>query len=143
MENEKVLETNLYNLIDEKSNSNVVIQGLTGILGFPYTLIADGAVLFTHYSPMLNQIRMLYNRTPVNESVLAPILRGSSEDLLFDLLADKLLGQIPIVGVYFNIICAKTLTWRLGLLFAVLAKQGEEINDINVKDTVQMRNNFV
>ena len=46
-----------YEIINEKASSNIVIQGLSGVLGFPFTLLADGAVIFTHYGTMLNEIR--------------------------------------------------------------------------------------
>ena len=38
-----------YEIINSKASSNIAIQGLSGILGFPFTLLADGAVIFTHY----------------------------------------------------------------------------------------------
>lgn len=45
-----------YEIINDKAGSNIVIQGLSGVLGFPFTLLADGAVIFTHYGTMLNEI---------------------------------------------------------------------------------------
>ena len=59
------------------------------------------------------------------------LLPGLSEELLFDLIGDKILGNVPFVGIYFNAVCAKTLTWRLGILFAKLSMAGE---DISVED---------
>ncbi len=114
-----------YKLIEEKANSNTLIQGLTGLVGFPLTLIADGAVVFTHYGAMLNEIRALKGCGPVTADVIKPIVTSISGEILFDLVADKVLGQIPLIGIYFNVICAKTMTWRLGVLFAMLAKRGE------------------
>lgn len=64
-----------YEIINAKASSNVVIQGLSGILGFPFTLLADGTVIFTHYGSMLNEIRSLYGRKPVNEKVVTTIIK--------------------------------------------------------------------
>ena len=117
-----------YKLIEEKANSNTLIQGLTGLVGFPFTLLADGAVIFTHYGAMLNEIRALKGYGPVTSDVIKPIVTSISSEILFDLIADKVLGQIPLIGIYFNVICAKTMTWRLGILFAMLAQRGEGLS---------------
>lgn len=127
-----------YQIIDSKASSNMVLQGLSGVMGFPFTLMADAAVLFTHYGKMLNEIRDLYGREPVNESVISDIISGISNELLFDIVADKFLGNIPLIGIYFNSICAKTMTWRLGILFTMLAARGEEINSSAVANTTRL-----
>ena len=127
-----------YEIINSKASSNIAIQGLSGILGFPFTLLADGAVIFTHYGTMLNEIRSLYGRTPVSESVVTTIVKGISSELIFDVVADKVLGNVPLIGVYFNAICAKTMTWRLGILFTMLSARGEAIDDNTVADTTKL-----
>jgi len=127
-----------YEIINSKASSNIAIQGLSGILGFPFTLLADGAVIFTHYGTMLNEIRSLYGRTPVSESVVTTIVKGISSELIFDVVADKVLGNVPLIGVYFNAICAKTMTWRLGILFTMLSARGEAIDDATVQDTTKL-----
>jgi len=127
-----------YEIINSKASSNIAIQGLSGVLGFPFTLLADGAIIFTHYGPMLNEIRSLYGRTPVSESVVSTIVKGISSELIFDVVADKVLGNVPLVGVYFNAICAKTMTWRLGILFTMLSARGEAIDDKTVADTTKL-----
>ena len=127
-----------YEIINQKASSNIAIQGLTGILGFPFTLIADGAVIFTHYGAMLNEIRSLYGRTPVSETVVTSIMKGISSELIFDIVADKFLGNVPLIGIYFNAICAKTMTWRLGILFTMLSARGEAIDDYTVQDTTKL-----
>lgn len=135
---EQELARKAYMIINEKASSNVVIQGMSGILGFPFTLIADGAVVFTHYGTMLNEIRSLYHRMPVNEDVLNSIVKGISSELLFDIVADKILGNVPLIGIYFNAICAKAMTWRLGILFTMLSSRGEEISDKTVGETTKL-----
>lgn len=127
-----------YEIINEKASSNIVIQGLSGVLGFPFTLLADGAVIFTHYGSMLNEIRSLYGRTPVSEAVVTSIVKGISNELIFDVVADKFLGNVPVVGIYFNAICAKTMTWRLGILFTMLSARGEAIDNYTVQDTTKL-----
>lgn len=133
-----LLAKKAYEIIDNKAGSNIAIQGLSGVLGFPFTLLADGAVIFTHYGTMLNEIRSLYGRTPVSETVVTSIVKGISSELLFDIVADKFLGNVPLVGIYFNIICAKTMTWRLGILFTMLSARGEAIDDYTVQDTTKL-----
>jgi uncharacterized protein (DUF697 family) len=127
-----------YETINEKASSNIVIQGLSGVLGFPFTLLADGAVIFTHYGTILNEIRSLYGRTPVSEGVVTTIVKGISSELLFDIVADKVLGQVPLIGIYFNAICAKTMTWRLGILFTMLSARGEAIDEKAVQETTKL-----
>lgn len=123
-----------YRLINDYANSNIVLQGLSGVFGFPTTLLADGAVVFTHYAPMLDKIRELYGRKPIEKDALMPIVKNISNEILFDIMVDKVLGQIPLAGIYFNVICAKAMTWRLGMLFAILASRGESINTDEVKN---------
>ena len=77
-------------------------------------------------------------RTPVSESVVTTIVKGISSELIFDVVADKVLGNVPLIGVYFNAICAKTMTWRLGILFTMLSARGEAIDDATVQDTTKL-----
>lgn len=130
----KRFAASVYRIIEEKADSNSLIQGLTGIVGFPLTLIADGAVVFTHYGAMINEIRGLCGFAPVTVDILEPIVKSISGEILFDLVTDKVLGQIPVIGIYFNAICAKTMTWRLGILFAMLAGRGEGMEESDMKE---------
>lgn len=136
--NNTILAKKAYEIINSKASSNIAIQGLSGVLGFPFTLLADGAVIFTHYGTMLNEIRSLFGRTPVSENVVSSIVKGISSELIFDVVADKFLGNVPLVGIYFNAICAKTMTWRLGILFTMLSARGEAIDDYAVQDTIKL-----
>lgn len=124
----------VYEFIDRESESNMSMQGLSGILGFPFTVIGDIAVLFTHYGPMLNHIRGMYGREPVSSGYISPLINGCKKELLADLIADKVIGNIPVIGIASNIMCAKAMTWRLGILFAMLAVKSEEIH----QDTVEL-----
>ena len=126
-----------YELIQKKADSNEMIQAVSSVLGFPYTLLADAGVYFSHYVPMLNAIRKIYGRNPLEEGVIAPILKGCKSEIFADILLDKLIGQIPVVGIAANIMCAKTLTWRLGTLFAMLAAKDSEIREADVIGAVR------
>ena len=134
----KSLEDLVYNMIDSKAKTNVAMQGASGLLGWPFTIAADVGVVFTHYGPMLNDIRTLYGRKPVDAESIVPIIRGCSTELLADLVLDKLVGQIPVIGFGANIICAKAMNWRLGILFAMLSSSGEEIDVENVQKAVKL-----
>lgn len=127
------LEDKIYELIDSNSQTNILMQGVSGLLGWPWTLAADVGVVFTHYGPMLNSIRLMYGRSEMNLDAITPIIQGCSKELISDLILDKAVGQIPVIGFGANIICAKAMTWRLGILFAMLSSRGESINVDNVK----------
>lgn len=125
----------VYELINKKAGSNEAMQGISGVLGFPFTLMADAAVIFTHYGPMVNEIRQMYGRTCVSKDSLFPVIKGASTEILSDLVLDKFIGQMPLVGIASNIMCAKAMTWRIGLLFAMLAARGEAVTDETVRKT--------
>ena len=127
----------VYDLIQNKASSNEFMQGLSGLLGFPFTLIADAGVIFTHYGPMLNSIRSIYGRSPVSAEVVKPILDGCKSEILADILVDKIIGQIPVIGIAANVMCAKTMTWRLGILFGMLAARGEEISSESARNATK------
>ena len=133
-----VLEDKIYNMIDQKAGSNVAMQGISGLLGWPWTAVVDVGVLFTHYGPMLNDIRLLYGRSPISTDAVMPILKGCTQEMLTDLVIDKVIGQIPILGFGANIICAKAMTWRLGILFAMLASRGDTIDVENVQKATHL-----
>lgn len=135
---DQTVELVIYNAINQIANNNLTIQGISGLIGFPATLIVDGAVLFTHYAPLVNSIREIYGQPPVDKDSMITVIKGVSSELLFDFTFDKIVGQIPIVGVYFNAICAKALTWRLGMLFAVLSAEGKEIEKNNVRRIIKL-----
>lgn len=128
----------VYELIQEKATSNEVMQGFSGVLGFPFTLVVDAGIIFTHYGPLLNDIRKIYGRTPLSSEVVGPILNACKSEVLSDLIVDKLIGQLPMIGIAANIMCAKTMTWRLGLLFAMLASRGEDVSEANAMNCVRL-----
>ena len=100
----------VYDIIDGKAGSNIAMQGLSGLMGFPFTAVMDITVFFTHYGPMLNDIRAVYSRPPIGKDELRHIVKGCRQDLLADMVLDKLIGNIPILGLPANMICARAMT---------------------------------
>lgn len=132
-----------YAIIEQKAGSNLAMQGLSALLGFPFTTIVDVSAIFTHYGPMINDIRKIYGLPQINAKALCPILEGCSEEFLSDILFDKIGGQIPILGIPLNMMCAKAMTWRLGILFTMLAARRQEVNLENIRNaTVFIRKLF-
>lgn len=135
-------EAKVYDIIAKKASSNVFVQGLTGWMGFPFTLFADAAVFFTHYGPMLNEIRAVYGRAPLSAECLGAIIKGCKDEVISDIVIDKVIGNIPVIGLPANMIAAKAMTWRLGILFGMLAARGEEINQENVNHAIVLIRNI-
>ena len=128
----------VYKMINSKANSNAFIQGISGIAGFPATIAVDAAVLFTHYEPLINDIRKLYGRSILCGKDISPVLSGMFKEILMDIAVDKVLGHVPVAGIYFNAISAKALTWRLGMLVAIISSRGEEFNKTNLSNIIKL-----
>lgn len=135
---EEAILKSIYKMIKGKANSNAFIQGVTGITGFPSNLVVDGIAIFTHYKPLINDIRKLYGRSEISAKELSPMMGSLVKELLFDVVADKVLGSVPVAGVYFNAVSAKALTWRLGMLVTVLSSRGEEFNKENISSVIKL-----
>ena len=132
----------VYKMINSKANSNAFIQGISGIAGFPATIAVDAAVLFTHYEPMINDIRKLYGRSVLCGKDISPVLSGLFKEILLDIAVDKVLGYIPVAGIYFNAISAKALTWRLGMLVTIISSRGEEFTQDNLSNVIKLIRNI-
>ncbi len=130
-----------YKLINNKAKSNAFIQGISGIAGFPSTLAVDCVVLLTHYEPMINEIRMLYGRHKITASDIPAVFGSLIKEILIDLAVDKFIGNIPVAGIYFNAISAKALTWRLGMLTAVVSSRGEDFKKANLSEVIKLIRN--
>jgi hypothetical protein len=140
--NESALASNAYHVIKNKATTNKWMQGISGGLGFPFTTIVDVGVIATHYVPMFNQIRKIYGRAPLESGNIIPLVKNISKELVADIIVDKVMGNIPIVGIPLNIMCAKAMTWRLGILFAMLSSRGNEIDSNKVGDAVKVIRNM-
>ncbi len=128
----------VYDIISGKAGSNTAMQALSGVMGFPFTAMMDITVFFTHYGPMLNEIRTVYGRPPIRKGDLKHIIKACREELLADMVLDKLIGNIPLLGLPANTICAKAMTWRLGLLFGMLSAKGGEIDPDSVLLSIRL-----
>lgn len=128
------IENKVYDIIDKTASSNVLIQALSGIAGFPFTLFADTGVIFTHYGKMFNQIRELYEHEPIGKEAIGTFISGCKDEVLIDIVVDKILGNIPIIGIPANMIAARAMTWRLGLVMGMLSARGESIDAENVRN---------
>ena len=73
---------------------------------------------------------------------LWPIIKGCKDEVVSDIVIDKVIGNIPIIGFPANMIAAKAMTWRLGILFGMLASRGEEINQENVEHAIVLIRNI-
>ena len=132
-----------YREIKSKANSNMFIQGASSIFSGALMYGVDVAVIGTHYTPMFYNMRRIYGRGALEKSAVLPIITNILPEVMFDVAFDKMLGGVPVVGIYTNMMCAKTLTWRLGILFAMLASRGEDIDSDIVKDCMfVIRNMF-
>lgn len=130
--------TEAYEQINSKANQNSFVQGITGFAGFPLTLAVDVGSIPLVYADLWNDIRRLYGHAPVGTTGLVKIVTELVPEVLTDLVVDKALGNIPVVGVYFNAICAKAMTWRLGTLFAMLSARGEDIPIPSVRKAMEL-----
>lgn len=138
---EKVFDM-VYKNVGKAANSNAFMQSLSGLVGAPATLAIDALAIFTHYEPMINDIRTLYGREPVSAKDFTPLAGSLLKEIIVDIAVDKVMGSIPVAGVYFNAISAKALTWRLGMITAILSSRGSEINRDVVSDVVKLVRNL-
>ncbi len=126
-----------YKLINDRANSNSFMQGASGILGFIATTAVDIYALKI-YTDMWDDIRKVYNQPKIDVDDAVNVIKNILTEVVSDIALDKVLGNIPLVGIYFNAICAKQMTWRLGTLFTMLASRGVNINNTNCKEAIIM-----
>ncbi len=127
-----------YDLINSKAQSNSFIHGFSGILGFITTIAADVATIPAIYGKMWDEVRSIYGYKPVGSDAVKTVLMQVMPEVLSDIAFDKILGNVPIVGIYFNAICAKQMAWRLGTLFAFMSARGSEIPSEKVAEAMAL-----
>lgn len=128
-----------YKMISKKANSNAIFQGISGLGGIAGRVVADAAVLLTHYEPLVNDIRKLYGRNSLSLKEISPVFNGLLKDLLKDIAVDKIVGKaVPVAGIYLNLLSARVLTWRIGLVALILSSRGEEFDRTNVSDVAKL-----
>ena len=127
-----------YQIIDNKANSNAVLQGISGFFGFVATMAVDVGTIPLIYATLWNEIRAVYGQPEIGTDDALKVIANILPEVLSDAVFDKVLGNVPIIGVYFNAICAKQMTWRLGTLFTLLASRGEAISSVKCKEAMMM-----
>lgn len=127
----------VYTLISNTANQNTVIQGLGGILGTFTSVGADIYALKIYYG-LWNSIREMYGYPEITSADVETIVTKIGKELVYDIAFDKVIGYIPLIGIATNIMCAKTLTWRLGILFGMLSARGSEVPDDSVNECVKL-----
>ena len=90
------------------------------------------------YATLWNEIRAVYGQPEIGTDDALKVIANILPEVLSDAVFDKVLGNVPIIGVYFNAICAKQMTWRLGTLFTLLASRGEAISSVKCKEAMMM-----
>lgn len=104
---------------------NMGAQGVSGFVGMGVNLVVDVAAI-PFYARHWNEIRAIYGKGALSLDRASAYLQPNVGFIVEDLIFDKALGSLPILGVYFNAAFAKALTWRLGAWFGVLCALGEE-----------------
>src|SRR3954462_6251802 len=108
------------------ATGNLIAQGASGFFGFAANLFVDAAAV-PFYAQLWNEVRGIYGKGEITAEATRAYLKPNLGFLAQDLLWDKIVGSIPIIGVPFNIAFAKALTWRLGAWFGFLsAIDGED-----------------
>lgn len=130
--------TRCYNIINNKANNNAFIQGCSGFFGFVATIATDTASIPMIYSSLWNEIRSIYGQPSIKTDDAIQVISSILPEVLTDIVFDKFLGNVPVVGIYFNAICAKQMTWRLGTLFSLLASRGEDISYLKCKEAMSV-----
>lgn len=125
-----------YGLINKTTEKNMIMQGISGFFGPMGAIGTDVYVIVKVYSPMINEIRKQYGRKPIDKKILVDFIKGALKEVFNDMIFDKVLGSVPVMGVYFNAVCARAMTWRIGILFTMLASRGEDAKVEQIKETM-------
>lgn len=107
------------------ANGNALAQGASGLFGGGVNLLVDAAAI-PFYVDLWNEVRRIYGRGEITLQAAREYLKPNMAFLVQDLVWDKAIGSIPIIGIPFNIAFGKALTWRLGAWFGMLAALGAD-----------------
>jgi hypothetical protein len=107
------------------ATGNAIAQGASGIVGGGVNLLVDAAAI-PFYVDLWNSVRRIYGRGEITLQAAQEYLKPNLAFLVQDVVWDKAIGSIPIIGIPFNIAFGKALTWRLGAWFGMLAALGAE-----------------
>jgi hypothetical protein len=130
--------TQVYDRTRTLATGNLIAQGTSGLFGFAANLLVDAAAI-PFYAQLWSDIRSIYGKGEITAEATKAYLKPNLGFLAQDLLWDKVVGSIPIIGVPFNIVFAKALTWRLGAWFGLLsAIAGEDDSEALTRATLQL-----
>lgn len=111
---------------------------MSGFFGFIATTAVDVGAIPLIYATLWNEIRAVYGQPEIQTDDALKVIANILPEVLSYAIFDKVLGNVPIIGVYFNAICAKQMTWRLGTLFTLLASRGDDISSVKCKEAMML-----
>jgi hypothetical protein len=115
----------VYERTSSLATGNLIAQGASGFFGFAANLLVDAAAI-PFYAQLWTEIRGIYGKGEITAEAVRAYVKPNLGFLAQDLLWDKVVGSIPIIGIPFNIAFAKALTWRLGAWFGLLSAIADE-----------------
>ncbi|WP_448625124.1 hypothetical protein [Geodermatophilus sp. URMC 64] len=127
----------VYDRTGSLATGNLIAQGASGFFGFAANLLVDAAAV-PFYAQLWNEIRGIYGKGEITAEAVKAYLKPNLGFLAQDLLWDKVVGSIPIIGVPFNIVFAKALTWRLGAWFGLLSAIADDDSEALTRDTLRL-----
>jgi hypothetical protein len=128
----------VYDRTSTLATGNLIAQGASGFFGFAANIFVDVAAI-PFYARLWSEVRGIYGKGEITAEAARAYLKPNVGFLAQDLLWDKIVGSIPIIGVPFNIAFAKALTWRLGAWFGFLsAIDGEDDDEALTEATMQL-----
>lgn len=115
----------VYDLTKKVATAGMWAEGLSGVVGFGLPLLVDAGMIGV-YSDMWNDIRGVYGKGKITAHAAQEYLKHNIRFVIEDFVWDTMLGNIPGIGIPFNVVFAKATTWRLGIWFGTLAALGDE-----------------
>ncbi|NYJ06581.1 hypothetical protein [Petropleomorpha daqingensis] len=120
------------------ATGNLIAQGASGLFGFAANLFVDVAAI-PFYAQLWSEVRGIYGKGEITQGAAKAYLKPNVGFLVQDLVWDKIVGSIPIIGVPFNVVFAKALSWRLRAWFGFLsAIDGEDDDQALTEATMQL-----
>ncbi|MDT7847879.1 hypothetical protein [Streptomyces justiciae] len=99
-------------------------EGSSAVIGAGVPLLVDG-IMIGVYSDMWNDIRGIYGKGKITGSAAMAYLKPNLNFLFQDFIFDTVIGNVPVIGIPFNVAFAKATTWRAGVWFGALAALGD------------------
>lgn len=110
----------VYDIVESYAVGNSIGQAISGFFGTFVSWTADGAALYL-YLRMWNSIREVYGKDALGAGKAFEYIRPAIAIIIGDLVADKFLGDLPLIGAPVNFVLARITTWRLGVVFGMVS----------------------